>query len=99
MLLARRGVCIVQKSWLILPNHPIACINMELKIGSGNGSSIKPELSCQMELTASFFILSDLSAEVFGCMGSHHLFIGRKTRNDRMICMDCSQDWGQQRFS
>ncbi len=65
MLLARRGVSIIQKSWLILLNHPIACINMGLKIGSGNGSSIKPELSCQMELTASFFALSDRSAEAF----------------------------------
>ena len=35
MLLVRRGVCIIQKSWLILPNHPIACTNMGLKIGSG----------------------------------------------------------------
>ena len=35
MLLSRGGVCIIQKSWLILPNHPIACTNMGLKIGSG----------------------------------------------------------------
>jgi len=35
MLLVRRGVCIIQKSWLILPNHPIACTNMGLKIGYG----------------------------------------------------------------
>ena len=63
----------MQKSWLILPNHMIACINMGLKIVSGKWILCKAGDILSDELTASFLTLFDLAAEYFGRTRSDHL--------------------------